>query len=430
MKLIDILKTASGNILQSKLRTFLTVIAIFIGAFTLTLTNGIGAGISSYINQQVNSIGAKNVLFITVKAQSTTTTTSDAPDKYDPNQATKNTFGGQSQAVLTQHDLDVIKAQANIIDVRPQQNVSATYITASGAGKYQVSVGEYLDGTNLPLNAGSLPNNTSTQAQIVLPYNYPSVFGFSSDASAIGRTVTIAATSATGIISTVDATVVGVEEKTLIEGGSANVNTALFNALFTIQSEGLPAASLDKYPIAIAHFTSTLTDAQITTLKNNLSNLGYTAQTIQDEIGIIQKIISGIVIVFDIFAIITLIAASFGVINTLLMAVQERTKEIGLMKAMGMNGNRIFLLFSAEAILLGFWGSFIGVVGAVLVGKLANHIATTHFLQDFQGLNLLSFPLHTLVTIIVIIMIIAFLAGTLPARRAARLNPIDALRYE
>jgi len=430
MKLIDILKTASANILQSKLRTFLTVIAIFIGAFTLTLTNGIGAGISSYINSQVGSIGAKNVFFITVKAQDTPATTNNAPEKYNPDQATKNVFGGQSQAVLTQKDLDIIKAQGHILDVRPEQNVSVTYVTAANSDKYQVSVTEFLDGTNLPMNAGVVPDNTSNQLQIILPYNYPSSLGFTSDNNALGKTISLAATSADGTISSVSATVVGVEEKTLIEGGSANVNTALFNALFAIQSQGLPAASLNKYPIAIAHFDSSLTDAQVTDLKSKLSDLGYTAQTIQDEIGIIQKVITGIVIVFDIFAIIALIAASFGVINTLLMAVQERTKEIGLMKAMGMSGNRIFLLFSAEAILLGFWGSFLGIVVAVLVGKIANHIATARFLQDFQGLNLLSFPIHTLVIIVVVIMLIAFLAGTLPARRAARLNPIDALRYE
>jgi putative ABC transport system permease protein len=97
---------------------------------------------------------------------------------------------------------------------------------------------------------------------------------------------------------------------------------------------------------------------------------------------------------------------------------------------MGMSGSRIFLLFSTEAILLGFWGSFLGVLVAVGIGQIANQIATKTFLKDFVGLNLLAFPLQSILTIMGLIMLIAFLAGTLPARRAAKLNPIDALRYE
>ena len=62
----------------------------------------------------------------------------------------------------------------------------------------------------------------------------------------------------------------------------------------------------------------------------------------------------------DAFAVIALIAAGFGIINTLLMSVQERTREIGLMKAMGLGGGRIFAMFSIEAIFIGFLGSAIG----------------------------------------------------------------------
>jgi putative ABC transport system permease protein len=95
-----------------------------------------------------------------------------------------------------------------------------------------------------------------------------------------------------------------------------------------------------------------------------------------------------------------------------------------------MSSSKIFMLFSAEAVMLGFWGSFIGVVVAQIVGRIINSIVSNGILKDLAGLTLLSFPLQSTVTIVLIVMVIAFLAGTLPAFRAARQNPIDSLRYE
>ena len=137
-----------------------------------------------------------------------------------------------------------------------------------------------------------------------------------------------------------------------------------------------------------------------------------------------------IIAVLNFFAIIALVAASFGIVNTLLMAVQERTKEIGLMKAMGLGGGKIFLLFSIEAILLGFWGSLLGSLAGIGVGMIANSYASSTFLKDLPGFSLTSFSVLSVAAIMLIIMAIAFIAGTLPARRASRKNPIDALRYE
>lgn len=161
-----------------------------------------------------------------------------------------------------------------------------------------------------------------------------------------------------------------------------------------------------------------------------MSEKGYTAATIDDQIGIFKQVIDAIIMVFNFFAAIALLAASFGIVNTLFMAVQERTKEIGLMKAMGMGSNKVFLLFSIEAILLGFWGSLLGSLAGIGVGKLANAVATDTFLKDLAGFELTRFPLTSILTIMLIIMAIAFLAGTLPARRASKKDPIEALRYE
>ena len=130
------------------------------------------------------------------------------------------------------------------------------------------------------------------------------------------------------------------------------------------------------------------------------------------------------------FAAIALFAASFGIINTLYMAVQERTREIGLMKAMGLSNAKVFVTFSLEAIMIGFWGSVLGIGAAMLAGIGINTIAKDSFLGDLTGFTLVQFSLQNIVMIIGIICLISFLAGTLPAVRASKLNPIEALRYE
>ena len=140
--------------------------------------------------------------------------------------------------------------------------------------------------------------------------------------------------------------------------------------------------------------------------------------------------IDGIVLVLNAFAIIALLAASFGIVNTLFMSVQERTREIGLMKAMGMGNGRVFSLFSIEAAFIGFLGSAIGVVIAMLAGSAISSALSGSLLADLPGLTLIAFDPFAITVIIVVVMAIAFVAGTLPAARAARADPVDSLGYE
>ncbi|MGH7920828.1 MAG: ABC transporter permease, partial [Candidatus Dormibacteraceae bacterium] len=186
----------------------------------------------------------------------------------------------------------------------------------------------------------------------------------------------------------------------------------------------------DTFQTAYATIPRTLTTAQIETMKRTLRGEGYSAQTIQDEQSSIFSEVNAIIVVVDMFAAIALLAASFGIINTLLMAVKERTREIGLMRALGMSSRRVFVLFSIEAVLIGFWGSLLGTGFAILAGEAVNAVGRNGFLKSCPGWSLLTFPPTTIVAVIAGIMLIAFVAGTLPALRASRKDPIEALRYE
>jgi len=110
--------------------------------------------------------------------------------------------------------------------------------------------------------------------------------------------------------------------------------------------------------------------------------------------------------------------------------VQERTREIGLMKAMGMGSGKVFGLFSLEAVFIGFLGSAIGVGIGMIVGTGISSLLSGAILADLPGLTLIAFDPLSISVIILVVMAIAFLAGTLPAARAAKADPVESLRYE
>jgi len=192
----------------------------------------------------------------------------------------------------------------------------------------------------------------------------------------------------------------------------------------------LPAGTTSSYTSVTAHFDPASTAAQVAAIKKDLVAAGYAGTTVADQLGTVKAVIDGIVLVLNAFAIIALLAAGFGIINTLLMSVQERTREIGLMKAMGMSGGRIFALFSTEAVFIGFLGSAIGAGVAIIVGSVISGVLSRGLLKGLEGLQVLQFTPASIATVLLLVMGIAFVAAVLPASRAARQSPIDSLRYE
>lgn len=430
MKALDILKTAISNSFRSRLRTTLTVIAIFIGAFTLTITNGLGTGINNYIDSQVASIGAPDVMTVTKASEATDT--SDGPAKYDPDAASQvagNGPPGTTVSALTEDDLDEIGALDGITSVEPAVSVRPDYVGWEDHDKYVLSTSPLSAGTTIELAAGAQFDQGSSELEIILPTDYIEPMGFADYDAAIGQQVTIGIIDALRTQHTVTATIVGVQEPTLF-GATASFNDTLKTALYDAQNTGLPESSTAEYSSATARFSADASDQQIASIKQELTDAGYTGTTVADQIGTFQTVIDGIILVLNAFAIIALLAAGFGIINTLLMSVQERTREIGLMKAMGMGGGRIFALFSTEAVFIGFLGSAIGSAIGIALGSLISGVLANGLLANLAGLQLVAFNPVSIASVILLVMAIAFVAAVLPASRAARQSPIDSLRYE
>ena len=430
MKLIDLIKTANSNLFRNKLRTILTIIAIFVGGFVITLMMGVNSGVNDYINQQLGAIGGSNLLIVMAKqTESTLGQSSSGPAKYHPNQSQ---VGGLAVKMLGADDVAKIAKVDNVIKVTPQVSVDSTWVSNDrGGGKYVIPVNQMMDGININLADGRAPDNSSNQHQMVLQSNQLSALGFKNNSDAIGSKVLIGVTQPNGEIATVTATVVGVQNASLLSSGGNWSNDALINAMYDLKTEGISVQLKDQYIAVAVTLQDSLSQAQVNQVRDDINHLGnYRATSVQDEIGTASSIINAITTALIGFGAIALLAASFGIINTLFMSVQERTKEIGLMKAMGMSRKKVFALFSIEAILIGFWGSLLSVLAAIGAGHIINHIATQTFLKDLEGFTLLKFPILSVIAVMLVVMLIAFLAGTLPARRAAKKDPIEALRYE
>lgn len=434
MRTVDLISSAVSNTFRSKTRTILTILAIFVGAFTLTLTSGLGTGINAYIDDTVTSIGAADVMTVTKTQESATGVAADGPVEYDPDAVASGQPGppGSTVVALTPADLDELAGIEGVTDVVPTRSISADYIQAGDGTKYVIGVGSLIAGQTIALESGTEPDDSATAPQLVLPVSFVEPMGLGDSESAIGQSVTIAITDAERTQHLVEATVVGVAEEGLASptGASLVPNTALSDQLFDTQNIGVPADEVQRYAQASVFFDPNTTDDEISALKDRLADAGYTGSTVADQLGMFKTVIDGIVLVLNAFAIIALLAASFGIVNTLFMSVQERTREIGLMKAMGMGNGRVFSLFSLEAAFIGFLGSAIGVLIAMLAGTALSSALSTTLLSDLPGLNLIAFDPMSIVVIIVVVMAIAFLAGTLPAARAARADPVESLRYE
>lgn len=426
MKTIDIITSAAGNSFRSKTRTILTVTAVFIGAFTLTITSAIGTGVSSYIDTQIGAFGAPDVLSVMKATQTPTENTGPAP--YDPERAAGASTHTDTDP-LTGKDLETIAAIPGILDVSAARNLTPRYIQYGDNGKFKLGVNANASLTTPQLAAGAQLQTDSSERQILLVTNYVESMGFAGADEAVGKTVIIGIADCSGAIHEVSATVAGIQNETILASGAA-LNPALADTIDAIQNTGKPAEMANLSALATAHFDQNLDTNQVNALKAELASKGFVALTVADQIGVIQSVISGITGILNAFAVIALIAAGFGIINTLFMSVQERTREIGLMKAMGMGGGRIYTLFSLEAVFIGLLGSLIGALAAVATGTIANAYLTGTVVADLEGLQVLRFAPIPMALIILVVMLIAFLAGTLPARRAARQNPIDALRYE
>jgi len=166
-------------------------------------------------------------------------------------------------------------------------------------------------------------------------------------------------------------------------------------------------------------------------LRQNVDALGFQSQTFGDQFRNFEDLLGKLRVALLGLAIVALLLACLGIANTMYTAVLERTKEIGVLKALGARSRDVMLFFLAEAAVIGLAGGLVGALVAVALGRLGN-AAVDRLTQSFTTTSFDVFRTDVPVVLLAILLaaLLSTVSGLLPALRAAGQDPSRALRYE
>jgi len=171
--------------------------------------------------------------------------------------------------------------------------------------------------------------------------------------------------------------------------------------------------------------------SQVKSVEDAIQAMGFTTFSLLDATKSLRQVFAVFDLLLGIFGSLALAVASLGIINTLVMAILERRREIGILKALGAADRDIRRLFFAEAGVMGLVGGILGVALGWLIGS-ALTFGTNVYLrrQELPPIDLSSIPWWMVAGAIGFSIAVSLAAGIYPASRAAKLNPVEALRYE
>ncbi len=456
MSTLDILRRSVRSLRSAQARTLLTAFAIAVGAFALSLTLAASNGATSYANTIVKNNFDPSELIVSASKNLFSATDISKPQPYSQSVTSITTAGGNTAQIesLNDDDIATLKAIPGVASVRTATNVSLQYVTRDGQRKYSGSAQAFNDYSQPELLAGTLPR-TLGDNQAILPEGFLASLGFSSPEAAVGKQIRLAvqqqadrsaalssllsgnSSNALSLLNNQNTTVektftvVAVSKKPslLIQPAAAlyiTISPTALTGLRDIATQG--TASYHTYLTAYVKVADGTDAKKLEAVQTQIKQKGYGAQSVADTQKTITQVITvlrGIVLVFGLIAV---VASVFGVINTMYISVLQRTREIGLMKALGMHKRNINQLFLFEAGLIGFLGGAIGVLLAFVAGTLLN--PTISNALSLGDATMLQFQWSQLGMLVLALTAVAMLAGYLPARKAARLDPIEALRTE
>lgn len=424
MSIRDTIRRAGRSLRQAKARTLLTSLAISVGAFTVTVALAAGAGGQAYTDALVANNGDSSNL--TVIAKIDENGESDAPKEYGAGSVSTK------RGILTGDDIKKIKTIDGVGEIIPEYNISAQYMTRSAdAKKYETPLSIKADQTALPLLAGTLTDNQIPKGKVVIPEAYLESLGFKTAEEALGKTITVRIekpragfAAAEHIDKTFTIAAVDKKSTTVLRYQAAlRISVDDGRAIYEFQTAGLSQS--DEYQALNVRVKN---GADVEQVQKAVEEAGYTVFSLKDIQETLFQFISVVQWGAAGFGFLAILASIFGIINTQYISVLERTQQIGLMKALGARRRDVGRLFRYEAAWVGFLGGAMGTALAVATGLLNPVITKTLGLEP--GTELLQFKPLTSVILIISLMIIAVGAGYFPARKAAKLDPIEALRTE
>ena len=414
MNLFEALRIAANGLLSNRLRSALTMLGIMIGVSAVILLVAVGNGEAVQINSQIQSLGA-NVIYV-----------------YPANaKATGVSQGFGTAQTLTQADVDAINSRQQDPDV-----VAAIPIAQSGG---QLTFG----------NQNYFAPTTGTSADFPQVRNYQMAEGSfftADDVSSRHRVVVLGSTVVQNLFGTADPIgqtikisrqsfrVIGVFAS---KGGTGfgsqdNVVVAPITAVWAYLTGSRGKVISQIVASAASPSTVTAAETEITTIllqRHQISDptqADFQLQSQQDILNQANSIATALTLVLGAIAGISLVVGGIGIMNIMLVTVTERTREIGIRKAIGAKRADVLTQFLIEAMVLSGLGGALGIAVGSLLAKEAPKI---------PAIASSSFPTPVVSAPSVLLAFgvsvgIGLFFGIYPANRAARLHPIEALRYE
>jgi putative ABC transport system permease protein len=395
MPFLYVIEEAIQALRSNVLRSLLTIVGIVVGIFSVTMMLALGAGLTSNILNTFNS-------FITGDI----------------------TVSG----TLTMSDLDWMKSQPYIKAVlasNQSRNVSVTALGSTFAPTVEYAVGDYQTVAHPKLVSGTLFDFTDTKYSepvAIVDQGFLAAVQTATNQSVASSTITIAG-QPFKIIAVVEGGTGGFGRRgdgTIIIPYHSAVGVVTNTTGFTTIAISL--ADQTYYEIAGKHILETLNTSRASA-KDSTDNFAVT--TAQDAIKSAQTTTSMLSLFLALIGGIALFVGGIGTMNMMLTTVTERTKEIGLRKAIGAHDRDVLLQILAESVALTLIGGLVGIAFSYAASIVANQF----LVASSTAISLqLSFRVVMLATLVSFIVGIVF--GIYPARNASKLQPVDALRAD
>ena len=415
MKLIVFFGIAIKSLLSNKLRSALTMLGMIIGVGAVIVLMSVGQGLQNYITSSFEEMGT-NLLFVTPANPNAPGITAMAP--------------GYATASLTMDDAEAIRGIRSVVAVNPTNENFVKLI----AGNKSVSV---------------VIEGTTPEFQQLYDFKIASGRYISEvDIARRDMVVVLGSKTAEDLFGGDDPvgqqakmrdkrfTIIGVLEPRGMSSFGFSWDEIVITPITTFQvrlfSQTTPSGQDAVQSIAVQAATAEMMDEIIEDVETLLRKRhridadeddDFAVMSLSQMLGTFETITLALTVFLGLIGSISLLVGSIGIMNIMLVSVTERTREIGLRKAVGAKRRDILTQFLLEAAMLSLIGGTIGLTGAWLVAWGISQINLGGF-----TINAMVSPFIVTVAILVSVFI-GLISGIYPAMRAARLNPIDALHY-